>query len=101
MSLLRHLECVCDPDECEMLLAIELQHQIDNLLASFAIERARWFIGPDQSRLRCQGTRNRDALPLASRKLSRTMASPVEQPNLFESGKGTCARFFEAYPADQ
>src|SRR5215471_4249834 len=64
LRLSRHLTGMSDPHKCQPLIAIEREHQVNDLLAGPTIECARWLIGPDNGGSSCQRTGNRKTLTL-------------------------------------
>ena len=68
-----------------MKVALQLAQQIENLRLHRDIERRRGFVADDQFRLDCQGSRDRDALPLAAGEFVRIARKRIAaQPNLID-----------------
>src|SRR6266571_3723717 len=90
-----------DPDKGQLLLLVEQEHQVDNLLAGFAIKRSGGLICPHNRRSGSQGASNGKTLALAPTHFGRTVPGPVEQSDLLDTGYGSLASFPGAYPAYQ
>lgn len=91
MGLLRHFHGMCHPDKGQAVFAVEVQHQVNNLLAGHAVQRPGWLVGPDDRRHSGQSASNRKALALASAHLCRAMPRPVKEPDQLDACPGSCA----------
>ena len=61
-------QVVCDEQEGQPALLVEVPHQVDDL-AALAVEVAGRVVGPDDCRVADQRPRDRDPLALAAREL--------------------------------
>ena len=84
LKLLRHFRCVCHQHERHVFFAASLANQIDHLLLMPGIDIRRRFIGQKQFRFVGQGSRDRDTLLFADRKLRRFVREAFPQADAIQ-----------------
>ena len=76
---MRNFECVRDHDEGHARSRVYVDHQVDQTRRRCPIQRAGWLICEKQLWMVNQRACHRHTLPLATRKLTRSMAESVRQ----------------------
>ena len=61
------------------MLMVELEHEVEDLLAGLTVQRTRWLIGPDERGSGREGAGNGKTLALASAHFSGTVPPPIEE----------------------
>ena len=70
------------------MFTVQIEHQIDDLLAGGRIEIAGRFVGQQQTRRPRERTRDSDALLLAAGKLARIVMQALRQTDAIEQRRG-------------
>jgi len=81
-------EIVGHHDECGPALAVQGEHQVDDLFAGGGVEIAGRFVGEQDRRFHDERTRQRDALLFAAGQFGRIVGETVGQPDPVEFGAG-------------
>src|SRR5690606_25465301 len=90
-----------DDDERRVELAIELEHEIENLPCVGTIEISGRLVGQYDGRLRDERACDGGPLTLSARKLARSVLDPLAQPHPLEQLVRTRARFLDGHPTDE
>ena len=78
-------------DEGLLVLAVELQQEVEDLLGGIGVEVASGFVGPDYRRVTRERAGYGHPLLLAAGELVGTVVGPISQPDPFEHFQGATA----------
>src|SRR5690606_14722269 len=95
LHLRSELRRMRDDDERRVELAIELEHEIENLPCVGTIEISGRLVGQYDGRLRDERACDGGPLTLSARKLARSVLDPLAQPHPLEQLVRTRARFLD------
>ena len=77
-----------DKEQRRAVLTIQIEHQVDDFLASRSVQIAGGFVGEQHARRSGERTRQRYTLLLATGELARVVIEPLAEPGSGQQGRG-------------